>query len=97
MSIEPEVEEIVSRSVAIVVCYYHFAKTWEDWAAILAKIQALSGDIEDREVSIRSIVPLLRIELNDRFDRETAHRLFSEFSDMLALVCSSRGALTGHR
>jgi hypothetical protein len=96
MPVELEVEDIVSRCVAIVVCYYHFARAWPDWVAVLSTIQAISEDAEASGVSFDSIGPLLQFELSDRFDQETADRLWLEFSDLFAFASASSPAIVGH-
>ena len=94
---ELEVEEIVSRCVAIVVCSYHFARAWPDWAAVLATVQAISEEAEASGVSFDEIGPLLQVELSDRFDQETADRLCLEFSDLFTFITASSPAIVGHR
>jgi len=94
--VEFDVEVFVSRCVAIVVCYYHFGRTWKDWASIIARIQALSEEFDSPEVSFDSIGPPLLAALCDRFDRETADRLAREFTDLFVFISSSSPATVGH-
>jgi hypothetical protein len=96
MPAELDVEELVSRSVAIVVCYYHFARAWPDWVAVVATIQAISEDAEALGVSFDAIGPLLQVELSDRFDRETADRLSLEFSDLFIFISASSPVIVAH-
>jgi hypothetical protein len=96
MNVDLDVEELVSRCVAIVVCYYHFARTWKEWVAIVAKIQTIAEEAEALEVPYRSIDPPLLRELTDRFDQETADRLSREFAHLFAVISSSSPAIVGH-
>jgi hypothetical protein len=96
MSVELDVEEFVSRCVAVVICYYHFGKTWKDWASMIARIQVLCEEFDLLEVSFDSIRPRIFLALSDRFDRETADRLGREFTDLFASVAASCPATAGH-
>ena len=96
MNAQFDLEMVVARSVAIVVSYHHFARTWKDWAAIVAKIQAFSEEAESQDIPVDSILPLLLTELSDRFGPETARRLTREFSEMLANTTATDPAMEGH-
>jgi hypothetical protein len=96
MNVELDEAELVARCVAIVVSYYHFARSWKDWVSIVGSIQSLSERFDSLEVSFDSIRPMLLVELSDRFDQETADRLALEFTDLLAFISSSSPAIVAH-
>jgi hypothetical protein len=97
MNVELDEAELVSRCVAIVVAYYHFARTWKDWVSVIGSIQAVSETFDHSQVSFDSIRPLLLEDLSDRFDRETADRLGLEFTDLFTVISAPSPAIVGLR